>query len=191
MHRSKLDRVHFVAGLHEGLAGEDVKAVFEPFGALDAIEVSRDGNGQSNGHGIVRYREWSHAILAVSQLNGLELVGQALKISVAAGQGGGKNDNNRNNDRNGTEDAEDVEDDRAGGQMDDTATYAKMDAVKRADLMNKLAGGDATNIGAIPTATLTHNAVKIKTNEEEKRELVMRTQGFSVHHLQFPRNVCC
>ena len=168
----------FVAGLHEGLAEEDVKAVFEPFGALDAIEVSRDGNGQSNGHGIVRYREWSHAMLAVSQLNGLELVGQALKISVAAGQGGGKNDNNRNNDRNGTEDAEDVEDDRAGGQMDDTATYAKMDAVKRADLMHKLAGGDATTIGAIPTATLTHNAVKIKTKEEEKRELVMMTQGF-------------
>ena len=27
-----------------------MKAVFEPFGALDAIEVSRDGNGQSNGH---------------------------------------------------------------------------------------------------------------------------------------------
>ena len=103
----------FVAGLHEGLAEEDVKAVFEPFGALDAIEVSRDRNGQSNGHGIVRYREWSHAMLAVSQLNGLELVGQALKISVAAGQGGGKNDNNRNNDRNGTEDAEDVEDDRS------------------------------------------------------------------------------
>jgi RNA-binding protein 39 len=61
----------FVAGLHEGLAEEDVKAVFEPFGALDAIEISRDGNGQSNGHGIVQYREWSHAMLAVSQLNGL------------------------------------------------------------------------------------------------------------------------
>ena len=60
--------------------------------------------------------------------------------------------------------------------MDDTATYAKMDAVKRADLMHKLAGGDATTIGAIPTATLTHNAVKIKTKEEE--ELVMMTQGF-------------
>ena len=175
----------FVAGLHEGLAEEDVKAVFEPFGALDAIEISRDGNGQSNGHGIVQYREWSHAMLAVSQLNGLELVGQALKISVAAGQGGAKNDNkNRNNDRSGGGDVggggggEEDDDDRVGGQMDDTATYAKMDAAKRAELMQKLAGGDATTIGAIPTATLTHNAVKIKTNEEEKRELIMMTQGF-------------
>jgi len=160
----------FVAGLHEGLAEEDVKAVFEPFGALDAIEISRDGNGQSNGHGIVRYREWAHAMLAVSQLNGLELVGQALKISVAAGQGGGKNDNNN---RNGGDD-----DDGVVGQMDDSATYTKMDAAKRAELMQKLAGGDATTIGAIPTATLTHNAVKIKTKEEEKRELIMMTQGF-------------
>ena len=175
----------FVAGLHEGLAEEDVKAVFEPFGALDAIEISRDGNGQSNGHGIVQYREWSHAMLAVSQLNGLELVGQALKISVAAGQGGAKNDNkNRNNDRSGGGDVgggdggEEDDDDRVGGQMDDTATYAKMDAAKRAELMQKLAGGDATTIGAIPTATLTHNAVKIKTKEEEKRELIMMTQGF-------------
>ena len=63
--------------------------------------------------------------------------------------------------------------------MDDTATYAKMDAAKRAELMQKLAGGDATTIGAIPTATtLIANAVKIKTKEEEKRELIMMTQGF-------------
>ena len=166
----------FVAGLHAGLAEEDVKAVFEPFGALDAIEISRNQNNQSNGHGIVRYREWSHAMLAVSQLNGLELVGQALKISIAAGQGGANDSdkNKSNNDRKRDED----EDDRGGQQMDDSATFAKMDALKRAELMQKLAGGDASNIAAIPTATLTHNAVKIKTKEEEKREQVMLTQGY-------------
>ena len=46
----------FCCRFTEGLAEEDVKAVFEPFDALDAIEISRDGNGQSNGHGIVQYR---------------------------------------------------------------------------------------------------------------------------------------
>jgi RNA-binding protein 23/39 len=175
----------FVAGLHEGLAEEDVKAVFEPFGALDAIEISRDKKGESNGHGIVRYREWAHAMLAVSQLNGLELVGQALKISIAAGQEG-NNKTNNNNNRKGDDDDDD--DQLGGGQMDDTATYARMDAAKRAELMQKLAGGDASTIGAIPTATLTHNAVKIKTKEEEKRELIMMTQGFFGPSSPIPTN---
>ena len=66
-------------------------------------------------------------MLAVSQLNGLELVGQALKISVAAGQGGGKMTTIETNARNGNNFIFFAEVRFPGGQMDDTATYAKMD----------------------------------------------------------------
>ena len=159
----------FVAGLHEGLAEEDVKAVFEPFGALDAIEISRDGNGQSNGHGIVQYREWSHAMLAVSQLNGLELVGQALKISVAAGQGGGKNDNkNRKTIEMAPKSGEEDDDDRVGGQMDDTATYAKMDAVKKSRTYAEISRRRRDNYWCYPDGDL--DAQRGKNQNQRGRE---------------------
>ena len=58
------------------------RAVFEPFGETDFISIEKDAAGRSAGCGYVQYRQTQHAVLAVSQLNGLELVGQALRVTM-------------------------------------------------------------------------------------------------------------
>jgi RNA-binding protein 39 len=72
-----------VAGLHPNISEDDLRAVFEPFGETDLITIQRDAAGASLGSGNVQYKQAAHAALAITQLNGLELVGQALRVSPA------------------------------------------------------------------------------------------------------------
>ena len=72
-----------VHGLDVNIGETDLKAVFEPFGETDFISIQRDSTGRSRGVGFVQYKQTQHAVLAISQLNGLELVGQSLKVTMA------------------------------------------------------------------------------------------------------------
>ena len=72
-----------VHGLDVNIGESDLKAVFEPFGETDFISIQRDSTGRSKGVGFVQYKQTQHAVLAISQLNGLELVGQSLKVTMA------------------------------------------------------------------------------------------------------------
>jgi RNA-binding protein 39 len=74
-----------VGGLHVNISEGDLRAVFEPFGETDFITIQRLTGGGSLGAGYVQYKQTTHALLAVSQLHGLELVGQALRVSLAPG----------------------------------------------------------------------------------------------------------
>jgi RNA-binding protein 39 len=68
-----------VEGVHPNVREEDLKAVFEPFGETDFITIDKDQSGGAH----VQYKLTQQAMLAVSQLNGLELVGKTLKVFVA------------------------------------------------------------------------------------------------------------
>ncbi len=70
-----------VSGLHRNLTESDVRAVFEPFGALTSVAMAADAPGEAD----VSYGSAREALLAAQQLNGMDLAGSALKVVLAAG----------------------------------------------------------------------------------------------------------
>ena len=119
-----------VGGLHLGLSEEDVRAVFEPFGELDFISMKKEDVAASAfASAFVQYKETAHAMLALSQLNGLELVGIPIRVSIAS-QGAQAAASTM---------AAPVE---SLGELDEGGQGLKLDSRSRAALMARLAGQD-------------------------------------------------
>jgi len=119
-----------VGGLHLGLSEEDVRAVFEPFGELDFISMNKeDVAAGAFASAFVQYKETAHAMLALSQLNGLELVGIPIRVSIAS-QGAQAAASTM---------AAPVE---SLGELDEGGQGLKLDSRSRAALMARLAGQD-------------------------------------------------
>jgi len=120
-----------VGGLHLGLSEDDIKAVFEPFGPLDYISLMKDEEGGAGKYAsaFVQFRLTSHAMLALSQLNGLELVGIPIRVSIAS-QGAQAAASTM---------AAPVE---SLGELDEDGAGLKLDSRSRAALMARLAGQD-------------------------------------------------
>lgn len=74
-----------VSNLHPNLADQDLKDLFSPFGALESVQITRDANGRSQGHGMVQFKSSSDAGLALKSLHGREIAGLPLKVVVPAG----------------------------------------------------------------------------------------------------------
>jgi RNA-binding protein 39 len=70
-----------VSGLHPHLTEGDVRAVFEPFGALASCAMDASAAGEAD----VVYASARDAVQAAAQLNGMDLAGSALKVVLAAG----------------------------------------------------------------------------------------------------------
>ena len=116
-----------VDNVHRDVGEEDLRAVFEPFGTLERVSVApRPTPDAECVSATVRYGNAQHAVLALAQLNGLELVGRAMAVSMAAAP-----------------DVPDPADARSGPDLiSDSALGVKMDSRSRAALMAKLAGQD-------------------------------------------------
>ena len=116
-----------VDNVHRDVGEEDLRAVFEPFGTLERVSVAPRPNPDAECvSATVRYGNAQHAVLALAQLNGLELVGRAMAVSMAAAP-----------------DVPDPADARSGPDLiSDSALGVKMDSRSRAALMAKLAGQD-------------------------------------------------
>ena len=134
-----------VDNVHCDVGEEDLRAVFEPFGPLERVSVApRRSADVESVSATVRYGNAQHAVLALAQLNGLELVGRAMEVSMAA------------------PDVRDAADARSGPDlMSDSALGVKMDSRSRAALMAKLAGQDpatAAPLGIDPKTGLPASA---------------------------------
>lgn len=81
-------RLH-VGNLHFDITAHHVRAVFEPFGAIDDADVLRDAHGRSKGSAFVQYRSAEDARQAMEQLNGFELAGRAMRVHFGQARGGG------------------------------------------------------------------------------------------------------
>ena len=102
--------------------GEEARAVFEPFGTLERVSVApRPTPDAECVSATVRYGNAQHAVLALAQLNGLELVGRAMAAPWR---------------RRRTFDPRT----RVGSDPIMTRAGVKMDSRSRAALMAKLAG---------------------------------------------------
>eukprot|EP00731_Ephydatia_muelleri_P026591 Em0018g691a len=71
----------YVGSLHYNINEEMLRAVFEPFGQIDKIIVQRDEAGISRGYGFVEFKDSESAEKAMSNLNGFELAGRAIKVN--------------------------------------------------------------------------------------------------------------
>ena len=77
-----------VDNVHRDVGEEDLRAVFEPFGTLERVSVApRPTPDAECVSATVRYGNAQHAVLALAQLGGLELVGRAMAVSMAAAPG--------------------------------------------------------------------------------------------------------
>jgi CUG-BP- and ETR3-like factor len=67
----KLEHKLFVGMINKSATEDELRAVFEPFGAVREVFILHDSNGQSKGCGFIRYEKRAQALAAISALHGV------------------------------------------------------------------------------------------------------------------------
>ncbi|CAO3573344.1 unnamed protein product [Mortierella alpina] len=128
----------YVGSVNFDLAEDDLKQVLEPFGPIEFIKLHRDAEtGKSKGFAFVQYKNAEDAKQAMERMNGYELAGRSIKVGLVTDKGS-ITQNNTSYQYNNSQINNSI-------RMDDsdTAGYA-MTSQSRAELMQKLARGDAS-----------------------------------------------
>ncbi|GAB4822034.1 hypothetical protein N2152v2_009080 [Parachlorella kessleri] len=73
-----------VSNLHASITEADLQPIFEPFGALEFVTLQRDPLGRSTGVAFVQFRSLSDATKAMQSLDNMDIVGQQIRIQLAA-----------------------------------------------------------------------------------------------------------
>jgi cold-inducible RNA-binding protein len=98
----------FVGNLSFGATEDSVRALFEPYGAIERVNIITDRDtGQSRGFGFVEMSGNAEAARAIQELDGKEFDGRALKVNEArpkenrgfGGGGGGGGGQRRGSNR--------------------------------------------------------------------------------------------
>lgn len=71
----------YVGSLHVDITEEMLRAVFEPFGTIDAINLAKDEQGNSKGFGFIQFSQAEDAKRAIDQLNNFELANKPIKVA--------------------------------------------------------------------------------------------------------------
>ncbi|UZJ51436.1 hypothetical protein CBS101457_000756 [Exobasidium rhododendri] len=171
----------YVGSLHFNLTEDDIKAVFEPFGAILNVDLHREpGTLKSKGFCFIQFASAGDAEKAIQNMNGFDLAGRQIKVGHVAsrgsgpaaessggggGGGGGSSSNNANN-----------------SASFDASGASGLNAASRAALMEKLARKDQTSSSApsvpseqqrplnIPEAVSKAVLLKNMFNPEEETE---------------------
>jgi cold-inducible RNA-binding protein len=92
----------FVGNLSFGATEDSVRALFEPYGTIERVNIITDRDtGQSRGFGFVEMSGNAEAQRAIQELDGREFEGRPLKVNEArpkenrGGFGGGGGGGNR------------------------------------------------------------------------------------------------
>ncbi|KAG0370245.1 hypothetical protein BGZ54_007146 [Gamsiella multidivaricata] len=135
----------YVGSVNFDLTEDDLKQVLEPFGPIEFIKLHRDAEtGKSKGFAFVQYKNADDAKQAMERMNGYVLAGRTIKVGLVTERGSNPQTNNNYQYSNGQINNSISIDDS------DTVGYA-MTSQSRAELMQKLARGDAS-LGAVPSA---------------------------------------
>lgn len=114
----------YVGSLHFSLTDDDVRQIFEPFGALDFVNLHKDPEtGRSKGFGFIQYKNSEDAKQALEKMNGFELAGRNLKVGLVTEKNTLAMGNSYNLD-------------------DDETEGVALNSLSRAELMAKLAARD-------------------------------------------------
>ena len=71
----------FIGGLAQRLTEGDVICVFSEWGEVEDLHLVRDdATGLSKGFAFLKYEDWRSTVLAVDNMNGVELLGRTLRV---------------------------------------------------------------------------------------------------------------
>lgn len=73
----------YVGSVSFQLTETDLRAIFEPFGAIASLQLQRDVTGRSRGYGFVEFTSHESAKKAL-EINGLAVAGRTLKVALAS-----------------------------------------------------------------------------------------------------------
>lgn len=72
----------YVGSLHYNITEAMLRGIFEPFGAIDSINLLKDPDTQlSRGYGFLTFTKSDDARRAIEQLNGFEIAGRPMKVA--------------------------------------------------------------------------------------------------------------
>ena len=75
----------YVGSLHYNITEPMLRAIFEPFGQVDSVQLQYDPEtNQSKGYGFVNFRDSMSAKKAMEQMNGFELAGRPMKVNTVS-----------------------------------------------------------------------------------------------------------
>ncbi|KAH7637252.1 RNA-binding protein 39-like protein Caper [Dermatophagoides farinae] len=121
----------YVGSLHFNITEEMLRGIFEPFGKVEKIELSRDTEtNRSKGYGFVHFKDADDAKKAIEQLNGFELAGRPMKVNYVTERSTSDNHHSHHHHHHGALDCDEL--DRTG---------IDLGATGRLQLMAKLAEG--------------------------------------------------
>jgi RNA-binding protein 39 len=80
----------YVGGLHASITSDDVRDIFDSFGAVVSSSLAADERGRSSGFGWVVFADPASAARAMAAMDGVEVAGTALQVKAAPGQGSGR-----------------------------------------------------------------------------------------------------
>ena len=87
---SSLSTKLYVGNLPFSATEEDVRALFEPHGALSSVAVIADREtGRPRGFGFVEFQDASSAEAAMRALDGMDMAGRSLRVNEAHDRRGG------------------------------------------------------------------------------------------------------
>ncbi|KAJ3297484.1 hypothetical protein HK104_000443 [Borealophlyctis nickersoniae] len=124
----------YVGSLHFNITEEDLKAVFEPFGPIEFVDLHKDPEtGRSRGFAFIQYERPEDAKIALDKMNGFEIMGRSIRVGHITDKAlpGGLSAFNLD------------ESDAAGFTLN---------SFSRAELMAKLARDDMPGLGRKPAA---------------------------------------
>ena len=163
----------YVSNIHTKVTNEDIRPVFSAFGDLLSLEIKLDHRGRSKGYGFVEFKKETDAIGAMQQLNGLEILGQKIKV-VAADPNQISNINNSNNnnttgnndsllnniDLNGQQSSLKDESGNGGLSLSTAGKLALMKKLSRGQVKNIIDNPDnKSNLPFDPTKLLTNASI--------------------------------
>lgn len=78
----------YVGSLNFSLREPDIRAIFEPFGPIDVVDLHFDNITQkSKGYCFVQYRKMANAQEALDRMNGFEIAGRPIRVGLVTEKG--------------------------------------------------------------------------------------------------------
>ena len=85
---------------------EDVRIMFEPYGAVEEVTVLRDKEGQSKGCAFIKFSNRQQAQMAINKMHGSQVMAvRIVRVSREGGEGGreGRGEGEEGREREGRE----------------------------------------------------------------------------------------
>ncbi|KAJ4499608.1 splicing factor CC1-like protein [Lentinula lateritia] len=146
----------YVGSLHFNLTESDIKQVFEPFGALEFVDLHRDPmTGRSKGYAFVQYKRAEDAKMALEQMEGFELAGRQLRVNTVHEKGATRYTQ------------QDTLDESGGGNLNAASRQALMQKLARIDTPSSLPEPTKLNI---PQQAMQSRSVLLKNMFDPEEE---------------------